>query len=154
MEDLDCMMRFMVLFVVLSVVMRGSDISRKLLQKKSCLFDGVLRMSGLASIGGLFEQQPVGAILGVCGGLVFDIRHAAFLAVAAQQLHYAVAVLAAKLGIAVGKRSGDGFYLPERLIASAFFHATAFHFALVDFFAFDCHFFPVPSNVMRSSIPV
>jgi hypothetical protein len=70
---------------------------------------------------------------------VFDIGHCARLAVASQQLDAAITVLATELGVVVDQSYGDRLYLPEWLIASAFFYATTFHFALVDFFAFDCH---------------
>src|SRR5580658_3735766 len=85
---------------------------------------------------------------------MFDIRYGAGLAVAAEQLYLAGTVLAAKLGVTVGQRVHDRLDLPERLIASANLHATALHFTLIDFFAFDCHYCPVPPTVMRSSFTV
>src|SRR6202453_5417110 len=111
-------------------------------------------MSWLASMGGNLKQHAAGTILRVSRGFVFNIGDRASLAVAAQQLHHAVAILAAKLGVTIFKCGGDRLHLPERLIASANFHATTFHFALIDFFAFDCHYCPVPPTVMRSSFTV
>src|ERR1700679_3382867 len=111
-------------------------------------------MSWLASIGRLLEQHAADTILRVSRGFVFNIGDRASLAVAAQQLHHAVAILAAKLGGTIFQCGGHRLHLPERLIASANFHATTFHFALIDFFAFDCHYCPVPPTVMRSSFTV
>jgi hypothetical protein len=70
---------------------------------------------------------------------MFDIGYGACLPVAAEQFHLAAAVLAAKLCVAVGKRDGNGLYLPERLVASALFYAATLHFAFIDLLAFDCH---------------
>src|SRR6266478_7918524 len=98
----------------------------------------MLRFTGFASVGRLFEQQSVSAVLGICRRFMFDVGYGACLAVAAQQLHLAAAVFAAELGVVVDQGDGDWFYLPERLIASAFFHAASLYFALVNLFAFDC----------------
>jgi hypothetical protein len=103
------------------------------------LQDWALRGPGFASVGGLLEQEAVGAVLGVDRGFVLDVGHSAFLAVAAKKLYFAVAVLAAKLGVVVDQRDGDGFYFPEGLVASAFFDSAAFDFTLIDLFSFDCH---------------
>jgi hypothetical protein len=103
------------------------------------LLDGTLRWPGFASVGGLFEQEAVGAVLGVGYGFMFDVGDGAFLAVAAEKLYFAVAVLAAKLGVVVDQCDGNGLYFPEGLVASAFFDSAAFDFTLVDLFAFDCH---------------
>ena len=50
------------------------------------LYDGMLRVSGLAAVGGFLEQQAVGAVLGVGWRFVFDVGHGAFFAVAAEKL--------------------------------------------------------------------
>src|SRR5260370_26427626 len=111
----------------------------------------MLRVFGLASVGGFSEQKAVGAILGVGGGLVFDVGHGARLAVAAEQLYHAVAILAPELRIAVGESDGDRLDLPERLVASPFFDATTFDFTIVDFFTFRFHYFPLPPPLLPSS---
>src|SRR5260370_5342542 len=114
----------------------------------------MLGVPGFASIGRFFEQQAVGAILGVSSGFMFDVGYRACLAIASQQLYDAVAVLAAKLCVVVDQSDGDRLHLPERLVTSPFFYAPALHFSFVDLFAFDCHFFPVPPTVLRSSLTV
>jgi len=53
-----------------------------------------------------------------------------------------VAVLAAKLCVVVDQGDGNRLHLPERLVASAFFTPTPFHFAFGRSFAFDCHYCP------------
>ena len=65
------------------------------------------RRPGLAAVGGLFEEQAVGAELGVGCGLVFDVGHGALLAVAAEEFDDAEAVLAAELGVIVDQGDGD-----------------------------------------------
>src|ERR1700727_3898083 len=105
----------------------------------------MFRVLWLTSVGGFFEEQAAGAVLGVCCGLVFDIGHGADLAVASEQFDDAVAVFASELGVAVGQGDGHGLDLPEGLIASANLHATTFYFALIDLFAFDCHYCTVPT---------
>jgi hypothetical protein len=103
------------------------------------LLDGTLRLPWFASVGGLFEEEAVGAVLGVGWGFVLDVRDGAFLAVSSEKFYFAVAVLAAEFGVVVDQCDGDGFYFPEGLVASALFDTAAFYFALVDLFAFDCH---------------
>jgi hypothetical protein len=59
------------------------------------------------------------------------------------QLHFAVAVLAAELGVSVDKCFGDSLYLPEGLISAGGANTPALYFALVnllfDYSNFGCH---------------
>src|ERR1700687_531862 len=98
----------------------------------------------LAAIGGFAKQKAVGAEPGVRGGLVCDVGRSPGFAVAAEEFDLAETVLAAELGIAVGQGLGNRLDLPEGLIATTGFNATAFYFALVDLLAFDGHYCPVP----------
>src|SRR5260370_14558539 len=94
----------------------------------------------LAAIGGFAKQHAVGAELEVGGGLVFDVGRSPGFAVAAEEFDLAETVLAAELGIAVGQGLGNRLDLPEALIATTRFDATAFDFALVDLLSFHGHY--------------
>src|SRR5450756_367975 len=89
------------------------------LKKSGLLLDRVRRGLRLAAVGGIFEQHAVRAVLRVRGLLMFHVRGGAGLVVLAKQLHFAAAILAAELRIAVTERGRDTLHLPERLIPSA-----------------------------------
>ena len=75
--------------------------SGSLLLARGGEFDRLCGVSGFAAVGGLLEGHAAGAELGVRGELVLNVRNRAVLAVAAQQLYRAVAILAAELGVVV-----------------------------------------------------
>jgi hypothetical protein len=79
------------------------------------------------------------AVLGVRAQFVFDVWLRATDPVAFKQFDWAEAVFAAKRGVVVDERLGNGFDLPEGLITAANFDTTTFDFTLIDFFAFDWH---------------
>ena len=94
----------------------------------------MLGEAGLAAVGGLAEVQTGRAVLGVGLELVGDVRRGRAGKVMAVQLDRAGAVGAAELGVVVDEGLGDGFELPEGLVATAGLEAAAFDLALVDFF--------------------
>jgi hypothetical protein len=85
------------------------------------------------------EAGAGGAVLGVALQLVLDVRDGTG-GVTLVQLQWAVAFLAAELGVAVEDGVGYGLDLPEWLIATAYADATAFHFALIKFLRSNCNF--------------
>ena len=61
---------------------------------------------------------------------------------AAEQLHRAAAIFAAKLRVLVDQRFGDRLHLPERLIPAGGSNPATLHFTLVKLFTFcTCHGF-------------
>src|SRR5665213_3636956 len=107
------------------------------------LVDGAARDAQFLPVGGGEEADRIAAVLGVGLGLVRDVRPSALGRGALVQLHFAVAVLAAELGVAVDERFGDGLYLPERFISAGGANTPALYFALVNLFfdycCFACH---------------
>jgi hypothetical protein len=70
---------------------------------------------------------------------VLDVGSRAFWGAAFEDFDGATAVFAAELGVVIFEGDGDGLDLPEGLVAAGGADAKALHFALVEFFPFDCH---------------
>lgn len=103
------------------------------------LADGVFGGPGRAPIDCVAVVTTGYAVLGVRAQFVFDVWLRATDPVAFKQFDWAEAVFAAKRGVVVDERLGNGFDLPEGLITAANFDTTTFDFTLIDFFAFDWH---------------
>jgi hypothetical protein len=95
------------------------------------LLDGGSGEAGGAAIGGEVETGAGGAVLGVGLEFVLDVGYGAG-GVALVELEGAVALFAAELGVAIEDGVGDGFDLPERLIAAGCANAATLYFTLVE----------------------
>src|ERR1700733_8724728 len=93
----------------------------------------------LTAVGGLEEVQAGGAVLGIALELVFDVGGQTVAGAAFDNFDRTTAVFAAELGVVIFEGDGDGLDLPEGLVAAGCADAKALHFALVEFFPFDCH---------------
>ena len=80
-------------------------------------------------------EQYSESLLSLC----LEVRRETLLGVSFEQLDGSAAMHAAKLGVIVFERDGDGLDLPEGLVTASGTNATALHFTFVEFFPFGCH---------------